>query len=653
MPDYSKLYANELSWITKELMASARQGSAGIYWETLHRKPYGPLYLQSHEEIYNGNAGITLFFTALYRHTKQPEHLAVAESSFTYLLAFAEGNKEAHYTFYTGLTGILYVGLQLYEATHRSYYLEQVEMLTHRWRNKLIDAVVLDDLLSGHAGNLFLITQLYCYTQKKAHLDLLKKLLMQLIDRAKLSRHGLKWGYKSNALDSFTGMSHGACGIGHVLLEIYGLTKDPQLKWMGEKAFRYENEYFSKHLQSWVDLRIFPSHKEHTELKKKGIQLYLQRRAEINTWAHGLAGMALARLRAYQHVRKKYLLDDSRLCIEQTIRQMQQGLNTNYTLSTGYGSWVALFLEASQFFPQDNYHQYADALLNQAIRSRKEQGYYSSAWYLNQPDPALMVGYTGIGYLLLNRLNPGETPSILAPQLKHPTGLVAVDLSLSAKATIFGKAFQGTLRQLAADGSKIPPSATSLSGNKNELAVYIKQLRQSIYDNRLPSHEQRLLHEQFHIDLKSLQLSLDPSITLYREIRSDYFSENAEKIDGWVDADFYTCTFKRSRHLLILESSQQQKAAANQSGKHSYLLIRRDIAGIQKFDIGPFSYLLLSAIKKETNLQKLIKKIQQAMEAGSSPLPEEKIIAQLRMFVKQWFIEIMPDEPNKKRVSNR
>lgn len=626
-PARKALFEDELNTLVADLINGASYRDGQCYWQCLHREPYGPIEPAVREAIYNGNTGILLFFADLFRFTQNQRYLEVSEKGCAYWLAKRPSKDRAYYTLYTGWMGLVLLCLRLYELTEKHDYLMAASQKVEEWEDKLLNEVPLDDLISGHAGNALVLAQLYGYTRKTHHLRMLQTLIEKLIKGAKISRNGLKWGYKTNALDSFTGMSHGAAGIGHVLLQLYSVTGEKALLWMGEKAFRFEGEYYSRKLGAWVDLRIFPEHKQLSLLHEQGISLYFAKRTELNTWAHGMAGMGLARFAAYTCTGSTWLLREAERCVHAVLMQMEEPMGANFTLSTGYGSWIALLMEAHRIFPKRGYLDRADSLLLKAIESKRKQGFYASSWYLDRPDPALMVGSAGIGALLLQRIYQPEAPALLLPKIRlnapFSTGF-DIRMPQGIKVSLLKKYLSDTFATLDEAAPFMARQFERLSFLKREWEHSLDIIGQSI--KRLPENKQKkqLLH-LFRWERRALKQSMDPGITLYREIRSEQFAILANQVDAWQETQFERHLFACSKHVLLGDGQ----------------IIRHDADEPRRFKVTPFATLLLQHMRRPVGFQQLVVRMTGLVRGAEDSVLREKISIQLRAFIKQWFVEVI------------
>lgn len=618
----------EVRRIADELLAGAKENADGLYWETLHRQPYGHLYLQVNEEIYNGVSGITVFFIALYHHTRDQRYLDAASKSAQWLLHYVTSNPIQYFTFYTGLTGVVYVYLKLFEATGHQNYLSTAADLLEPHEEALIDQVKLDDLLSGHAGNLVVLTNLYLHTHSSKDLQRIKKIVHQITAHARLSRTGIKWGYKNHALDSFTGMSHGAAGIGYALLEVGTWLQEDALIWMAEKAFAFEDEYYSTALNTWIDLRIMPAHEAANSTKDLTIADYFSGRPDINTWAHGVAGMGLSRLRAFQLTGKIIYKKQAQSVINRMLLEIpQSALGTNYTLSTGYGAWIIFLQQASVVLEQPALRETALQLGLAAIQQYQHTGFYSSAWYMNEPDPALMVGTAGVGYALLMLLQDASSNTILTPTLPAPSVSLkqhSPQFFQHCKKEMLEHHFKQTLQLLPhlSDEKKL----YQLLHTKQEW----KHFRTAVLEvvKKMPDEKGKLIFEIFKQEWSRFTLSANPALALYRERYATLFRQWAEQPAHWIAQE--NVRFVLSQHVVLLANRFTRSA-----------ILRAEAYSVHELYPTTFCFIVLKALKKPRTIEELSLYIARHYRIKEVASLREKVCIQLHYCLQQWLVQVM------------
>ena len=637
---------NEVLWIAEELIKNSKEDANGLYWETLHKQPYGKLYNQVNEEIYNGVSGISLFFISLFKYTKEDTYLQIAEKSIYWSIHHINTLTTKYYTFYTGAVGVIYALVKLYEATENPSYLDKASTLFLQLKDGIINEVELDDLLSGNAGNLFVITLLYTYTKDTDQEKTIKILIEKILKNARISKYGLKWGYATNTIDSLIGMSHGACGIAHVLLEVGEALDYPELKWIAEKAFAYEEEYYSTSLGSWINMQVSDNSQVKSLSIEEGLSYYLENEEDVNSWAHGNSGIGLSRLNAYKIFKKKRYKNYAIKAITKTIYDIKKEIEVpNYTLSTGVGSWIELLLTASQVLREKTLINELQNLIKKVIEHRKNTGFYGSGWYIDKPDSALLVGVSGIGHLFLQVLDT-HTDSILLPKIKSKKQFpVESKMTLEClKKDIYEKYVKRTIWILESNNI-----CTDVIYKNGQYKFNIRGFSRKIlsFIKTLDKEKRKMTMDVFKLESAAIEMLTNPNYNIYKEHKNDFFVEQLSKFKNTDSSLFYTYTFQTSKSIKIINCEWQWpkfdkdiciKNQYNNRGSYPVLL-RLGLRDIEEFRLNLFSTLLLDILKKPKTLYDLTEWLKKKFGTHDEETIQNKLIQQLQYFMEQNFIE--------------
>ncbi|WP_293788567.1 lanthionine synthetase LanC family protein [uncultured Pedobacter sp.] len=634
----------EVIRIANELLHRSQRNENGIYWHTLDREPYGEAYQQVNEEIYNGVAGISLFFISLYQYSKDEKYLKAAEESLSWCKAYVQSSSVKYYTFYTGATGVIYAFIKLFEISGKSEHLKSAEDLFYDIKDGIIDKVTIDDFLSGNAGNLFVISYLHLYSGSTETGDMVDLLLSRLIDKARISRTGLKWGYFSNAIDSLTGVTHGASGIAHVFIEIANSLQIPGLIWIAEKALYFEDEYYSEYLHSWIDMRLYPEHSGVNEKPGKNLSFYLKHKRDVNAWAHGITGMGLVRLNAGRQLEKNYLLDKAKQCLKLTQDDIYGKAEfSNFTISTGAGSWMELFLTGAKTFNRPELKVHAYFLAEKSLEHKDNIGKYASAWFTDKDDPSLLLGTAGIGYMYLQLLND-QTDSILLPLITAPSrpykkqGLQINEI----KQRIYGKFYRRTLSLL--EHAQVGLGDLWYGERSNDIISLSKYLEQVV--KAVPENLKDRLSDIFQFEFQKVMMEITPDYNIYREQKRSFFKDQLLMLNEIPTADFEKLKFQLSGHVHIRktewdwsESEQAIWFENTDSGPAEYQAVLW--AGndrVEEYHPTKFCGIILKYLLKETKFSSLLKQLIKEFEIGDKALLKNKLTEQLRYLINKQLV---------------
>ncbi len=514
----------ELLRLADELLAAAHADPHGLYWPAAFTTPgadpaSGPLV---DESLFAGGTGIALFFVALAGYSGLAAHRATAEAAAGWLVAYARRTPPANVSFFSGRTGLVYLCLKLFELTGQARHRRWAAAVARAIRPQLRRGNGSPDLLGGEAGNLLVVAYLYRLTGARGWRPVLAAGLRRLAQHAQPGRQGLKWSYHPASLDSPTGLSHGASGIAHALLELSDkVGPSPALRWLAHQALRYEAAYYRPAAGTWLSLRTpAPAPADPRTLTRAPARLLLGG-GQLAGWAHGAAGFALVRQRAAPTLGLAYAAEAAA-----GLRRVRWHLarrppaRADYTLCAGRGGLAEVLLVSAEPAALGQARQVALA----ALAQRQHLGYYAAPGGGGPGGPGLLTGRAGIGYLLLRVLAPAEVASVLLPRLPPPTSQVPGwgPLPVAAlRRQVWGAHFRRTLHLLAVLCPAALPTlfadAAFPSPEVPELDVLQRQLRQQI--RCLPLPARAVVADAFTMERGRLALLRRPAPAVQREAR--------------------------------------------------------------------------------------------------------------------------------------
>ncbi|MCF6407047.1 hypothetical protein L3C95_29390 [Chitinophaga filiformis] len=447
LPD-KQLFEDEVYRIADTLLASLQQDEDGYYWQRRRSDNNGTALLPETTDIFNGSAGTILFFLTLYRYQPDNRYIDCCKRVLNRLLKKTYQHSPAYYTFYTGATGLIYVCICMYETTGAYSYIEEGVRLALYLKQGFQSGVVKDDLLSGHAGNLLVITYLYAHSGEQSLLAIIKQISDTLIAHARIADTGLKWDNEKFAYDSLTGFSHGAAGIAYALLETGRYFGDETLRYLGEEALAYEMRYYDTAKNNWMDLRVNSLQIPPEEILDWNLESFRKRMSDACSWAHGAVGATLTRLHAWHLTGNDLYAEQAGRGIERTLQDISAPSRNNYTLCSGYGGHIMLLLKASQVLGDASLHTQAVTYARDALRFFKQHGTYNTYAAVHAEDPALLSGLAGMGYLFLQFLLPYNGNTVLHPLIPGHAKDKGIYHLEAVKADLLGCYFKQTISLL-------------------------------------------------------------------------------------------------------------------------------------------------------------------------------------------------------------
>jgi lantibiotic biosynthesis protein len=361
-------------------------------------------------DIYDGTSGIAYFLSYLYDYTGQYDYLHFAEGAINHSLShIGDIFPINRFGFYDGGIGIAYVAVKLGCKLDNNLLLDKAMTALKDLSND-IQAEHLMDIISGNAGAIPALLEIYDTLREQSYYDLAVELGDELLRLAVRNRIGWSWDHRTNGVESaqnnLTGFSHGAAGIAFSLLELFRKTGDYKYRAAAEEGFKYENCWFNETLRNWPDFRP--------------IQSFRKRQPEGFTyamaWCHGAPGICLSRIRAYQILQDRKYLKDCQAALSTVSESMKYPDdidNDNYSLCHGLGGNCEPLLQAYNVFNDEDCRSIANNIGNNGI---EKYGNETSRWpcgIQTGQTPGLMLGLAGIGHFYLRLYDSKHTPSAL------------------------------------------------------------------------------------------------------------------------------------------------------------------------------------------------------------------------------------------------
>lgn len=337
--------------------------------------------------LYQGNSGVSLFYSALYTKTKQMKYREMEMQAFLPVLNYLKLEKYENIEgmgAFTGFTSYIYCLLRLYKYNVDTNIDSRIfNEILNKSISYLQDKVLLEnnmDLLSGLAGVLGVCLSIYHADEsgnvvKKKVWELIVKIVEILVKDAKeIDNSCVTWCENGDI-----GYAHGNAGIITQLARYYGITHDIKLKRVIDMALNYERKYhFESEKQIWT----------------------FRQNVHYFSWCNGIAGLLLEKV-----ILLKCGWDDSllykelRLLIEQL---KSTGFGTDISICHGDMGSIQILIFASAFLNDKE-------LYNQCENTKSK----FVDWFLNfklkeykcLEDWGIMTGITGIGMSLIDNEN--------------------------------------------------------------------------------------------------------------------------------------------------------------------------------------------------------------------------------------------------------
>lgn len=390
------------NWLSIEPEQGRSEGRTGLVCRAL-----GP-------DLYAGTSGVALFLAELHAATGDRAARDAALGAVRLALSNLESIAPLlRLGLYSGWAGIAFsaawIGIVLGEEELLIGAREVVRRICGEGRQAREF-----DLLSGRAGAVAALVVLHDLLHDVSLLEVAEQFGNELIADACEAKAGLSWGSVAYPEQpNLTGLSHGASGVGYALLELFQATGNSEYRAAAELAFAYERDLFDEEAANWPDLRREPGQDRD----------YRSPLSFAGAWCHGAPGIALARLRAVQHLGDDIYRAEACTALATTREVVDTNLRARtgtYTLCHGLAGNADVLLHGVCVLGNTvGPHR---ALANDVACAGIERHHRAGrAWPCGPggETPGLMTGLAGIGYFYLRMRDP-ELPSVLLPHRESP-----------------------------------------------------------------------------------------------------------------------------------------------------------------------------------------------------------------------------------------
>ncbi|CAN5852154.1 N/A [soil metagenome] len=349
--------------------------------------------------LYDGHAGMALFFAYLGQITGEAHYTNLAEGALATLLVQAEP-LTATFPYIGGFNG--WGGL-IYTLAHLGALWQRPDL----WEKALTFAEIAAthvqqdeqfDVIGGAAGCIGAAVVLYSCTADLRLLTLIAQCADHLVAHAQPRTEGVGWIVPNMGGAPLAGFSHGAAGIAWALFKAAELCNNPTYHAVAQQALAYERSLFIAATGNWSDLRVAA---EATPADEPA--------ASMHAWCHGAPGIGLARLAMLDQLADAQVQEEITIALHST---MAHGFGGGHCLCHGDLGNVELLVKAATALDADHWLAEARRLAGSILADQAAHG-----WRCGVPGgvetPGLMVGLAGIGYELLRIASPTQVPSVL------------------------------------------------------------------------------------------------------------------------------------------------------------------------------------------------------------------------------------------------
>lgn len=341
------------------------------------------------QSLYDGLSGIALFLLYLYKETNNNRYLDTAHAAMQSAIhPFAASSKGLVSTFF-GEISVLYALLHFQRISPKDEYMYYIKKMKNTL-NQRIEEDKEFDFLSGSAGILHLLSNLYEYTDEPEYIDIIKAYGNHLLKNAATLPSGMAW--KNRHTETYLGgLSHGTSGIATALVRAGVISGNQEYITHAKQAIEHDRSLYNADIRAWLDLRN-------------------SKPQYLHQWTHGSTGIGISRLMIKQHVQDKFLDSEVQIAMNNL---GDFGFKNNHNLSHGNMGDTELFLLSALHYEDDQLLWKARNIAKQVLDDIKNSSQYHVDSPANIESLGLFTGISGIGFQLLRLRNPKEIPSVL------------------------------------------------------------------------------------------------------------------------------------------------------------------------------------------------------------------------------------------------
>ncbi|SHG14739.1 lanthionine synthetase LanC family protein [Pedobacter caeni] len=641
-PKQTEKISEQVQRLNNDLLSAAIRDHTGLCWPSPYYTSTGQFSFKETIDIFNGSSGIALYFMALFEYSGRKEDLKTAEDILRKALKSEEVLKARSFGFYTGISGVVYACIRFYELSGKKKYLNTAFRLIRNNEENIINNTVKADFLSGYSGSLFVITLLYHHLQSDVILTMIRQMITRVTTEARISKTGLKWDYdrSKSAFDSLTGFSHGASGIAYSLMQVGNYFKNEGLIYLAEQALRYEMQYFHEESDNWLDLRLGSYRLSLPDAHRWDLNLFLPEMRKVNSWAHGAAGIGLARLYAWQTTGNPIYLDQCKTALNRCLSDIEKMDRTDFSLCSGYTGMIPFLLKFQELRGYD-FNEQLCAVARQAKQLYEQKNSYNSYISSGPFDYGLLSGKAGIGYMLLQLLNP-EMTSAVYPALPLNTAGTIVDIGPDKKLIRRGIFFQYYPKTIQLLDLSEPDFTEHFYAE--DLCEFEDVLNQKI--NTLPDTKVRSIMEVFNFEHQRTSCWKAHKGYLCYAKKNEFIRNQYQQLSLFRDEELLDLEMKLADHVTFYPITPEWRAIMELKETDQAALFLAEESGMNTIYIGQLPKLVISPLGREAvKGNKLISVIlngfiENDQRTSALDALKQRLISQIRSLIRVGIISI-------------
>lgn len=393
-------YINAAKNIFKTLNKYAINAGGSSSWicmEWLDDVDIGNLSPSGHD-LYNGGAGIALFYAAYHKVFKTKKSLNMSMAAINSTRKKLSVDYLQSKIRLLGLGGTTGIGSLIYAFSKIQELLNGVDlqndmiMLTRFISNDAIKSDTRLDVVGGSAGAILGLLSAYRITGNAEFINVAVRCGEHIIKKITICDGICRM--RDSGKPVINGFSHGASGFVLSLASLGYFTKRSDFIDIAQAILKYETYKYDNERCNW------PYIGDNNKAKW------------LTQWCHGAIGIGMARIAL-----KKYFYFDAHELDKDIERAAVAAVNSwpynTDGLCCGSSGNIIFLKEAGSLLLNENLVYLADRRLLGIIGSRQVNGGYKFGGLPERYNPGLFRGISGIGYTVLRKIDP-SLPNILA-----------------------------------------------------------------------------------------------------------------------------------------------------------------------------------------------------------------------------------------------
>jgi len=299
-------YSKYLNHISKYLINNKVSSLNSLTWNTQVSEYDITKYYHQNCTLVNDNIGVLLLLLDVYKINNDQEIFNIISESIKII---SEGNQykiENTLGLFTGSGGLVYLLLQMYNATNNGEYLDNAVILVKNNVDSFLSSPFTSNVLNdGRAGLIIILMHLYKFTNQDWIIEKIITCVNSIIVDFSLTSNGICWNNNDWNTRPLLGLLNGSAGISLVFIKLADFFENKIYFEIAKSLFKYEDFLirnskclfpdFEKEIKTGKDYLLY------REYIANGNLNYFTTSVDDLTFEKGALGFSLVRYYAYKY----------------------------------------------------------------------------------------------------------------------------------------------------------------------------------------------------------------------------------------------------------------------------------------------------------------------------------------------------------------